>query len=60
MPIQGRLRSCDTDFLVGADIFKANGALRYMDNPTKDGISIDHADHYQEWMDVHYTSGVYN
>ena len=52
--------SCDIDFLVGADIFKGNGALRYMENPTQDGISIDHADNYQKWMDVHYTSGVYN
>jgi Zn-dependent metalloprotease len=34
------------DWLVGAQIFKANGALRYMDNPPKDGRSIGHASDY--------------
>jgi vibriolysin len=47
------------DWLVGADIFKASGALRYMNNPPQDGRSIDHADQYSG-QDVHYTSGVYN
>jgi len=50
----------DADFLVGADIFKADGALRYMDDPTKDGVSIGHASDYYVGMDVHYSSGVYN
>ena len=48
------------DFLVGADIFKGNGSLRYMCNPTQDGGSIDHADDYYSGLDVHYSSGVYN
>lgn len=48
------------DFLVGADIFKGNGSLRYMCNPTQDGASIDHADDYYDGLDVHYSSGVYN
>ena len=49
------------DFLVGAQIFKANGALRYMCNPTQDGISIDHAsDMPSGGMNNHYSSGVYN
>jgi vibriolysin len=48
------------DFLVGADIFKGNGALRYMANPPADGISIDNAANYYNGMDVHYSSGVYN
>lgn len=48
------------DFAVGADIFKASGALRYMDNPTLDGRSIDHTDDFTAGMDVHYSSGVYN
>ncbi|NQZ07352.1 MAG: M4 family metallopeptidase [Algicola sp.] len=47
------------DWMVGEQIFKGNGALRYMDNPTNDGSSIDHADDYTG-QDVHYTSGVYN
>ncbi len=48
------------DFLVGADIFKSSGALRYMANPPQDGISIGHASNYTPGMDVHYSSGVYN
>ena len=49
------------DFLVGAQIFKANGALRYMCNPTQDGISIDNAaDMPPRGMDNHYSSGVTN
>ena len=48
------------DFLVGAQIFKASGALRYMANPPQDGNSIGHASNYTSGMDVHYSSGVYN
>lgn len=48
------------DWMVGYDIFKGNGALRYMDDPTKDGRSIGHASDYTSGMDVHYSSGVYN
>jgi Zn-dependent metalloprotease len=48
------------DWLVGAEIFKGSGALRYMCNPTQDGSSIDNAANYSSSMDVHNTSGVYN
>ncbi|MBS0458181.1 MAG: M4 family metallopeptidase, partial [Proteobacteria bacterium] len=48
------------DFLVGPEIFKASGALRYMCNPTQDGGSIDNAANYYSGLDVHYSSGVYN
>ncbi|RNF84127.1 M4 family metallopeptidase [Montanilutibacter psychrotolerans] len=48
------------DFLVGAQIFKATGALRYMANPPQDGSSIGHASDYTSGMDVHHSSGVYN
>ena len=49
------------DFKVGADIIKAvNGALRYMEDPTRDGSSIKHAANYYNGMNVHYSSGVYN
>ena len=48
------------DFLVGAEIFKATGALRYMANPPQDGRSIDNASNYNDSMDVHHSSGVYN
>ncbi|PTS85967.1 peptidase M4 family protein [Pseudomonas sp. HMWF032] len=48
------------DWKVGYDIFKGDGALRYMDQPSRDGRSIDHADKYRAGMDVHHSSGVYN
>ncbi len=48
------------DFLVGAQIFKGSGALRYMNNPPQDGSSIDNAANFNSNMDVHYSSGVYN
>ena len=49
------------DFMVGAQIFKGTGALRYMCNPTQDGISIDNAANMPpRGMDNHYSSGVYN
>jgi len=48
------------DWQVGTDIFKGNGALRYMIDPTQDGRSIGHADDYTNGMDVHFSSGVYN
>ncbi len=48
------------DFLVGEEILKADGALRYMKEPTADGVSIDHADDYEDGMDVHLSSGVFN
>lgn len=47
------------DWMVGEQIFKADGALRYMANPPQDGRSIDHANQYSG-QDVHYTSGVFN
>ncbi len=48
------------DWQVGKDIFKATGALRYMNNPPQDGRSIDNAANFTSSMDVHYSSGVYN
>ncbi|MEP6633843.1 MAG: M4 family metallopeptidase, partial [Luteimonas sp.] len=48
------------DFLVGPEIFKGSGALRYMNNPPQDGGSIDNAANYTSGLDVHYSSGVYN
>lgn len=52
--------SGSNDWLVGAHIFKASGALRYMADPPLDGRSIGHASDYHPGMDVHYSSGVYN
>lgn len=47
-------------FMVGDDIKKGSGAMRYMYNPELDGISIGHASKYTSSMDVHHTSGVFN
>jgi Zn-dependent metalloprotease len=50
------------DWYLGGDIFKDPNilALRFMDNPSQDGKSIDHAGQYTDALDVHHTSGVYN
>jgi len=49
------------DFMCGFDIFKnPTQALRYLCNPTQDGVSIDHVSQYYEGLDVHYSSGVFN
>ena len=48
------------DWLVGSDIVKADGALRYFVNPSQDGFSINHTDDYYNGMNVHYSSGVFN
>jgi vibriolysin len=50
----------ENDWMVGEQIFKGNGALRYMDDPTKDGRSIAHASDMTNGLDVHLSSGVYN
>ncbi len=54
------MRNGRNDWLVGADIFKGQGALRYMDSPSRDGRSIEHASKYRSGLDVHLSSGVYN
>jgi pseudolysin/vibriolysin len=55
------------DFMIGADIVKPDtvpllgmSALRDMCTPSNDGFSIDDASEYDDSLDVHYTSGVYN
>jgi Zn-dependent metalloprotease len=48
------------DFRVGFDIWKGPGALRFMSDPTLDGVSIDHADDYYEGLGVHHSSGIFN
>ncbi|MBP9722194.1 MAG: peptidase M4 family protein [Gammaproteobacteria bacterium] len=48
------------DWMVGASIFKGDGALRYFADPTKDGDSIDNAKDYDNSVDVHHSSGVFN
>ncbi len=45
---------------IGPEIVKGTGALRYMDDPTKDGHSIGNAKDYVDGLNVHYSSGVFN
>ena len=48
------------DFRVAEELMKGPGAMRYMDQPGNDGQSIDNASRYNDNLDVHYSSGVYN
>lgn len=48
---------------IGAEVMKEDSgysALRYMDEPSLDGKSIETADQYTDGLDVHHSSGVYN
>lgn len=45
---------------IGPEIVIGEGALRYMDDPTKDGHSIDNIRNYNDSLNVHYTSGIFN
>lgn len=48
------------DWSIGREAVLDGMPLRYMDEPSKDGSSIDHADNYTDDLDVHYSSGVFN
>lgn len=51
------------NYWIGEDIYTpgtSGDALRYMDNPTQDGNSIDTFLNYTDALDVHYTSGIAN
>lgn len=49
------------DWLVGPEIFRADNALRYFADPTRDNYSIDHVDNYDPYNnEVHSTSGIFN
>lgn len=54
--------SLTNDWLVGGGGLKgpAGIALRYFKQPSFDGSSIDNAKDYNDDLDVHYSSGVYN
>jgi len=49
---------------IGEDIMLPSGplgeALRFMDDPTKDGVSIDNYADFTKFIDVHYSSGIAN
>jgi pseudolysin len=51
------------NWMIGAEIVKEGSGLetlRYMDIPSKDGLSIDSVRVYRKGMDPHFSSGVYN
>ncbi len=51
------------NYLVGEDVYTPSipgDALRYMDDPTRDGYSIDTFLDYYNGIDVHYSSGIAN
>lgn len=48
------------DWTIGREAVKSGQPLRYMDDPTKDGMSIGNAADYTDKLDVHLTSGVFN
>jgi Zn-dependent metalloprotease len=51
------------DYWEGEDVWTPDvpdDALRYLDDPTRDGRSIDHYDDYTPNMDVHLSSGLAN
>ncbi|MCY1021340.1 M4 family metallopeptidase [Pyxidicoccus sp. MSG2] len=50
-------------FKIGEDVWTpaiTGDALRYMDNPTLDGSSLDYYGDYSSGVDVHYSSGISN
>jgi len=53
----------DNTWKVGEDIYTpdtAGDALRYMNDPAKDGDSLDYYPDYTSSVDVHYSSGIAN
>jgi hypothetical protein len=51
------------NYQIGEDEYTPNikgDALRYMDDPTADGNSIDNYRNYNPGIDVHYSSGIQN
>ena len=50
----------DVDWLVGADVTKANKPVRYFENPRDDGRSIAHFNAYTGARATHHGAGVVN
>lgn len=48
-----------TTWSIGGDITKSDEALRYLDDPKKDGHSIDNLNDFDE-ADPHYGAGIFN
>lgn len=45
---------------IGASVIKGPGSIRYLDDPTRDGYSIDNFKNYDPSMDEHDLAGVFN
>ncbi|KAK7103209.1 hypothetical protein V1264_018160 [Littorina saxatilis] len=50
----------EADWLIGIDVSKGNKPLRFMDDPERDNMSISHVSSYNDSMNVHFSSGVFN
>lgn len=48
------------DWTIGREAILSGEPLRYMDDPKKDGLSIDHVSEYNDSLNVHFTSGIFN
>ncbi|TAL63943.1 MAG: M4 family peptidase, partial [Legionella sp.] len=48
------------DWTIGREAMIGGSPMRYMDDPTKDGMSIANASGFNDKLDVHTTSGVFN
>lgn len=48
------------DWSLGREAMLSGEALRYMDEPSKDGVSIENAADFNDYMDPHESSGVFN
>ena len=48
------------DWRVGANSFRGDSAVRYMDDPTIDGVSIENYKNYTKNMNIYYSSGIYS
>ncbi len=48
------------DWTIGDKMTKDQKPIRYLDDPTKDGYSIDRIENYYPSLPAHYASGLYN
>ena len=48
------------DWIIGANVKKGSGGLRYLDNPSADGQSIDHVNQYTDSLSAHQSSGIFS
>lgn len=49
-----------TTWNLGGTVTKTGKPLRYLDDPKNDGASIDHLKDFTQFLDVHFSSGLFN